>query len=184
MKIVLLGLVLGGFLLVGCGPVGESQPGPTAAVAVVGTTTATEQSTTAVPGMPVGLCAGDCVVTDFSVWQDFMPSIPRAGAPLHATFTLEISWQDKITPTMAHGTITILRAGGEQVITADLQLNQWVDDQGLVQPGPQTVSFSMVPAPVAAQLVEGEMLHGTVRLTLGDQTLNIELPETALIFTH
>ena len=30
----------------------------------------------------------------------------------------------------------------------------------------------------------GEMLHGTVALTLGDQTLNIELPEAALLFTH
>src|SRR6266496_3816273 len=127
MKIVLLGLVLGGFLLAGCGPVGGGQPGPTGTVAPIPTGAGAEQSTTAVPGMPVGLCAGDCVVTDFSVWQDFMPSIPQAGAPLHATFTLEISWQDKITPTMAHGTMTILRANGEEVITGDLKLNQWVD---------------------------------------------------------
>jgi hypothetical protein len=148
------------------------------------TDTPAEATTTVVPGMPVGLCMGDCVVTDFSVWQDFMPSIPQTGAPLHAAFTLEITWPEKITVANTHGTVTLLRANGDQVITGDLQLNQQVDDNGLAQPGPQIVSFSMVPAPVAAQLIEGEQLHGTVNLTLGDKTLNIELPEVALMFTH
>jgi hypothetical protein len=127
---------------------------------------------------------GDCVVTDFSVWQDFMPSIPQTGAPLHATFSAEITWPEKITVTNTHGTVTILRASGEEVLTSNLQLNQQIDDNGLVPPGPQNVSFSMVPAPVTAQLVEGEMLHGTVTLTIGDGTIKFDLPETALLFTH
>jgi len=127
---------------------------------------------------------GDCVVTDFSVWQDFMPSIPQTGAPLHANVTLEITWPERLTVANTRGTITILRANGDQVMTSDLQLNQQVDDNGLMQPGPQSVSFNMIPAPVSTQLTEGEMLHGTVALSIGDQTLNIKLSETALLFTH
>jgi hypothetical protein len=113
-----------------------------------------------------------------------MPSIPQTGAPLHATFSAEITWPEKITVTNTHGTVTILRASGEEVLTSNLQLNQQIDDNGLVPPGPQNVSFSMVPAPVTAQLVEGEMLHGTVTLTIGDGTIKFDLPETALLFTH
>ena len=184
MKRIFVAVVGLALVLTGCGTNVESQPGPTTTVEVEATNTPVEAATTVVPGMPTGLCMGDCVVTDFAVWQDFMPSIPQTGAPLHATFTLEITWPEKITVANTHGTITILRANGDQIVTSGLQLNQQVDDNGLMQPGPQSVSFSMVPAPVSTQLTEGEMLHGTAALTIGDQALNIELPETALLFTH
>src|SRR3954447_11341183 len=134
MKSIFAALAILVLVLTGCSTTGESQPEPTATVAVGSTNTPAEVTTTVVPGMPVGLCMGDCVVTDFAVWQDFMPSIPQTGAPLHASFTLEITWPEKLTIANTHGKITILRANDEQVLTSDLQLNQQIDDNGLAQP--------------------------------------------------
>ena len=123
-------------------------------------------------------------MTDFQVWQDFMPGVKAGNAPLHASVTLSIQWPERITPDMAKGSITLVRASGEQVITSDLQLAQWQEGSGPITPGPQQVMFAMVPQTVPMQLTEGEMLHGTVTVTLDGQPRTVELPEAALLFTH
>jgi hypothetical protein len=134
--------------------------------------------------MPVGLCTEDCVATDFQVWQDFMPGLKATNAPLHASVILSIQWPQRITPDTAKGSITILRANGEQVVTSDLQLAQWEQGSGAPTPGPQQVTFATAPQTVPKQLTEGEMLHGTVTVTLDGETRTAELPEVALVFTH
>ena len=173
-------------LLAGCsaGQVGEATPAPTAGATAASTTAHAGTATPVEPGMPVGLCTEDCVVTDFQVWQDFMPGLKAGNAPLHASVTLSIQWPQRITPDMAKGSITLVRASGEQVVTSDLQLAQWDQSSGPLTPGPQQVMFAMVPQTVPVQLTEGEMLHGTVALTLDGQPRTVELPEAALLFTH
>lgn len=173
-------------LLAACG--GAQVGDPTATVGVANTPTTITAATTAtpvVPNMPSGLCMGEQpVIDEFSVWQDFMPSVSRDGAPLHATLTLDIDWPEKIVASSTGGSITLLRAGEAELVTADLQLNQAVDDLGMGQPGPQKLTFIMVPTVVSTQLVEGEPLHGTAGLTINDTPVSCVLPVTALLFTH
>jgi hypothetical protein len=124
------------------------------------------------------------VVVDFQVWQDFMPGLKAGNAPLHASVTLAIQWPQKITPDVTKGTVTLVRASGEHVVTGDLQLAQWDQGSGPQTSGPQQVVFAMTPQTVPVQLIEGEMLHGTVTVTLDGQPRMAELPEAALLFTH
>src|SRR4051812_1918274 len=123
MKRVVLVLLIA-VLAAGCGPADQPVPEATPSVTV--------GDTPVVPGMPAGLCVGDCVATDFDVWQDFMPGNTPDSAPLHAGFTLAITWPNKITPGNTHGTITLLRASGQEIVTGDIQLNQQGDDLGLL----------------------------------------------------
>jgi len=181
MNIRLPALLAIALLFTGCG--GEHATGATPAT-TTSTGTAPAETTPVEPGMPVGLCTEECVVVDFQVWQDFMPSRRAANAPLHATVTLDIEWPQQITGEIAQGKITLLRAGGEKVVTADLQLSQQGGGAGLTQPGPQQVVFIMVPQTLSVQLTEGEMLHGVVTLTLGGQSRTLDLPEAAVLFTH
>jgi hypothetical protein len=181
MKFSLLALLLITFLLTGCG--GE-QAGDAPSATVTSAPTPPVETTPFVPGLPIGLCTEDCVVVDFQVWQDFMPSRSAANAPLHATVTLDIEWPQQITRDIAQGKITLVRAGGQQVVAADLQLSQVGDGTALTQPGPQQVVFIMVPQTISIQLTEGEMLHGTITLTLSGQSRTLDLPEAALLFTH
>ncbi len=183
MKFSLLALLSVTLLLTGCS--GEQTGDVTPATATSAATSPAETVLTpVVPGLPVGLCTGDCVVIDFQVWQDFMPSRSANSALLHSTLTLEIEWPQQITQDIAQGTITLVRAGGRQVVTADLQLSQPGVWTGQSQPSPQQVVFIMVPQSLSIQLTEGEMLQGAVTLTLGGKARTIDLPEAALLFTH
>jgi hypothetical protein len=133
---------------------------------------------------PIGGASVQPTVTDFQVWQDFMPVVPPGGPPLHATLTVVVSDSTRYTPDNASGTIIISRPDGEVIARAGLMLNRQVDDLGMAQPGPQNLVLNMEAAPVSAKLTEHETLTGQVELTLSQHKVNLTLPETQLMFTH
>jgi hypothetical protein len=118
---------------------------------------------------------------EFEVWQDFMPGTRAGGPPLHATVVFYVEGVDTGS---GNGSITLRRANGEEIATAQLELVRWVDDLGLKQPGPQRVTFTMSSTPVSVELKEGEIIKGTAKVRLGGTDLMIELPEVPLQFTH
>jgi hypothetical protein len=118
---------------------------------------------------------------EFQVWQDFMPGVRDDGPPLHATLVFYIEGVDTGSGS---GSITLRRAGGEEIATAQLELVRSVDDLGLKQPGPQRVTFAMKSTPVNVELKEDEPIKGTANVRVGGVDLTIELPETPLVFTQ
>jgi hypothetical protein len=188
LPIVLCGLLM---LVVGCSS--APAPVPTATTAVMPTAmttpradidpTATAQTEPAMTPTSYPTTGGSMEPTgiEFQVWQDFMPGTRAGGPPLHATVVFYIEGVDTASGS---GSITLTRAAGEEIATAQLELLRSVDDLGLKQPGPQRVTFTMTSTPTSVELKEGELIKGTVKVRLGGTDLTIELPETALVFTH
>ena len=126
----------------------------------------------------------DVRVVDFQVWQDYMPAVPPSGPPLHVALTLEVDSAASISRSGRVGSITLQRASGEEIVTADLETTQRVDDMGLVRPGGSQVILTMPPQPVKTQLTEGETIKGMARIEIDGQEVSVPLPETPLMFTH
>ncbi|HYO49779.1 MAG TPA: hypothetical protein VEW94_07995 [Chloroflexia bacterium] len=170
-------------LVVGCS--NAPAPVPTATTAPQGSVdpTATGQTQPAMTPTSYPTTGGSMEPTgiEFQVWQDFMPGTRQGGPPLHATVVFYIEGVDTGSGS---GSITLRRASGEEIATAQLELVRWVDDLGLKQPGPQRVTFTMTATPVSVELKEGELIKGTAKVRLGGTDLTIELPETELVFTH
>jgi hypothetical protein len=127
----------------------------------------------------------DVKVTEFEVWQDYMPVVPRDGAPLHGVVTVEITHTEKLTPQLIEGTVTLNQASGAMIV-ADLALalKQQADDLGMQTPGPQTVTFTFGPGTSNVTLVEGELIGGELSLRVSGAQTELALPEVALYFTH
>jgi len=124
-------------------------------------------------------------VTEFEVWQDYMPVVPKEGAPLYGVVTVEITHTEKITPQNTEGTVTLIRGVGDTVAPdVHVTLQQQSDDLGLLAPGPQTVTFNFGPATTQLSLAEGDMLQGTLGLSVDGAAVQLPLPEIALYFTH
>jgi hypothetical protein len=124
-------------------------------------------------------------VTEFEAWQDYMPVVPKEGAPLYGVVTVEITHTEKITPQNTEGTVTLIGDGGDTVASGvRVTLQQQSDDLGLLAPGPQTVTFNFGPATTQLSLAEGDMLKGTLGLNVDGATVQLPLPEIALYFTH
>jgi hypothetical protein len=113
-----------------------------------------------------------------------MPGTGRDGNPLHATLTAEVEEGGALMPDSSGGTITLFRAGGQQIAQAELSLMRSADDLGLRQPGVQPVTFVMAATNPATPLVENEPITGTAELRLNGKEVNVQLPETPLMFTH
>lgn len=159
-----------------------SNSNPTVTVVAPAETATTVTGATAQPtSNGGGNMQENITVTDFQVWQDFMPSINKEGAPLHAAITLSVEGLDI---TSGSGVLTLKRAAGEELVTANLELMRQADDLGLRQPGPQPVTFTMQSTSVKAPLTEGETVKGTADIKFGSQERTIELPETQVFFTH
>lgn len=158
---------------------------PTATTARQGSVepTATAQTQPGMTPTPYPTTGGSMEATgiEFEVWQDFMPGVRDDGPPLHATVVFYIEGVDTGSGS---GSITLRRAGGEEIATSQLELLRSVDDLGLKQPGPQRVTFTMSSTPVTIELKEGELIKGTANVRLGGADLTIELPETPLQFTQ
>ena len=133
------------------------------------------------PGMPSSLCAQPPQVTEFYVWLDMMPGPKPSEKPLHAALTIEIQCPPNVTPADIQGRITIQRADGVDVLTSPLQLDGIAD---ATTSGVKQLSFSMQPAPPPVTLTEGEILAGTAKLTVLQQQIEIQLPETPLEFIY
>ena len=124
-------------------------------------------------------------VTGFEVWQDYMPVVPKEGAPLYGVVTVEVTHTEKLTSQIVQGTVTLTRQGGDPVAEdVPLAIQQQADDQGMLTPGPQTVTLTFGPTFTQSTLTEGEMIGGTVTLTVGGEQVQLALPEVALYFTH
>ncbi|MFL5735069.1 MAG: hypothetical protein ACJ78Q_18080, partial [Chloroflexia bacterium] len=126
----------------------------------------------------------DANVTDFKVWQDFMPIVPPSGPPLHAVVTIETTSKPGRAVVAAGGAITITRASGEIIATAPLTSTQAPDDRPMQQTGPTSTQLGTGPLPITAKLTEGEMLSGTATITISGAQVDLNLPQTALTFTH
>ncbi|HEX9988628.1 MAG TPA: hypothetical protein VGE45_09145 [Chloroflexia bacterium] len=172
-------------LSVGCSnpPVPISTPTATTAPQGSVGSTATAQNQPDVTPTPYPTTGGSMEPTgiEFQVWQDFMPGVRDDGPPLHATLVFYIEGVDTGSGS---GSITLRRAGGEEIATAQLELVRSVDDLGLKQPGPQRVTFAMKSTPVNVELKEDEPIKGTANVRVGGVDLTIELPETPLVFTQ
>src|SRR5438552_2204473 len=83
-------------------------------------------------------------ITNFQVWQDFMPRVSSSGPPLLAIFSLVVDGGGRYTTSNTSGTITIERPSGEVIARASVTLNQQVDDLGMAQPGQQSLTFYML----------------------------------------
>ena len=188
----LLGLALAALLLAACGPAqnGGQQPvdatltaaiTPTEALPTTTAVASPQGEASPVPGMPDKLCAQPPTVIEFSVWQDFMPIVPRDGAHLHAALILEMQCPPGLTPADIRGSITIRRADGTEILAATLQVNELED---AATSGVKRISVYMESAPPPMTLTEGEMVSGTAILNVGQQQVEIQLPETPLQFTH
>jgi hypothetical protein len=124
-------------------------------------------------------------ITDFQVWQDYMPVVPPGGPPLHGVVTLEITYTAKLTPQNIRVTVTLTRQGNESIARdVPLTLQQQADDLGLLTPGPQTATLVLGPVQVQEVLTEGELIGGTVTLQVHGETIQETLPAVALFFTH
>lgn len=186
----LLPIVLCALLALSVGCANAPSPVPTATTAAMPTApqagvdpTATGQTQPAMTPTSYPTTGGSMEPTgiEFEVWQDFMPGTRAGGPPLHATVVFYIEGVDTGS---GNGSITLRRASGEEIATAQLELVRWVDDLGLKQPGPQRVTFTMTATPVSVELKEGEIIKGTAKVRLGGTDLTIELPEVPLQFTH
>jgi hypothetical protein len=127
----------------------------------------------------------EATATEFEVWQDYMPMVPREGAPLYGVVTVVITHTEKLTPQIAQGTVTLTQASGDTIV-ADVPatMMQQADDQGMLTPGPQSATFTFGPATPPMTLVEGEMIGGTLSLTVAGEEVQVALPPVALYFTH
>jgi hypothetical protein len=124
-------------------------------------------------------------VTEFEVWQDYMPIVPPDGAPLYGFVTVAITNTEKLTPQIAQGTITLTQPGGDTIVEdMPLTLQQQSDDLGMLTPGPQSVVFTFGPGTTQLTLTEGEMAGGRLALTVGGEQVQLDLPPVALYFTH
>jgi hypothetical protein len=124
-------------------------------------------------------------VIEFEIWQDYMPVVPKDGAPLYGVMTVEITHTEKLTPQIVQGTVSLTRAGGVAVAEdVPLSIRQQADDLGMLTPGPQSVVFTFGPATMQLTLTEREMIGGAVALTVAGENVQLTLPEVALYFTH
>jgi hypothetical protein len=127
----------------------------------------------------------EATVTEFEIWQDFMPVVPKEGAPLYGVMTVAITHTEKLTPQIVQGTVTLTRAGGVAIAEdVPLSMQQQADDLGMLTPGSQSVVFTFGPATTQLTLTEGEMIGGAVALTVAGENVQLSLPEVALYFTH
>ncbi len=187
----LMFLALTTLTLSACGP---SEPGVTQPVEATATppialtgpaasptpSSAGATTPTSLPGMPTSLCAQPPNVINFEVWQDFMPG-PLSGNPLHAALTVELLCPDGVTAADIGGSISIKRVSGSEIITAPVQLDSMADT---ATSGVKQLSLSMQPGPPSDTLSEGELLTGTASLTIGKDQVEVQLPETAVLFTR
>jgi hypothetical protein len=123
-------------------------------------------------------------VTDFQVWQDFMPRIGEGGPPLHATLLVAVAGAGDVDLTGASGTITITRPGGEEIAQSSLRRAEGIEDTGSPSGGPRQVLFAMRSTTTILQLKENEPLVGRAELLIGGAQENLELPPTALMITR
>ncbi len=127
----------------------------------------------------------DARAVEFEVWQDFMPIVPKEGAPLHGVVTVAITYTEKLTPQNVHGTVDLTRAKGGAVIQGmPVTLQEQEGDLGTPASGPQNAVLIFGPATTTVTLAEGEMIGGTLSLTVGGDRVTVLLPEVALYFTH
>lgn len=127
----------------------------------------------------------DARAVEFEVWQDFMPVVPKEGAPLHGVVTVAITYTEKLTPQKVSGTVDLTRAkGGAVVQGVPVALQGQAGDLATPAPGPQSVVLVFGPATTTLTLSEGEMIGGTLSLTVGGEKVMVMLPEVALYFTH
>jgi hypothetical protein len=113
-----------------------------------------------------------------------MPMIPPGGPPLHALLTIVVSDTARFTQGNTSGTITITRPSGEVIARGPLTLDQQVDDLGMAQPGPQTLTFVLDRTSLSVTLVKDETLTGNAELVLNQKKVNLKLPETPVEFTY
>lgn len=179
-------------ILVGCNTPTIGPVAPTVAIPTVGNQA---QSTPPQPTSTLPMASSstmqptlegnmDITVTQLQVWQDFMPGVPNGGPPLNATVTIGFNGPPNIALAGKAGTMTLTRANGEEIVTADLELMRTDDDLGLKVRGPQTLPFRMTPQPIGVKLTEGETIKGTARLIVAGLEVSVPLPEAPLMFTH
>jgi len=171
--------------LAACGGANDDQsasPGPavTPTFMPVEATTTPESRTS--PTLEGGVMK--ITVTDFQVWQDFMPRLGEGGPPLHATLLVEIEGAGDLDLTGASGTITIARPSGEEITQSSLRRAEGGEDTVSPSGGPKQVLFAMQSTTTTLPLKENEPLVGRAELEIGGAPKSLELPPTTLMFTH
>jgi hypothetical protein len=131
--------------------------------------------------MPDNLCAEPPTMIEFLVWQDFMPIVPPAGPPLHATITVDMQCRPDLEPADIQGTVVLRRAGDVDIVASPLQADGLEDTAST---GIRRIFLSMQPVAPPMTLTEGESITGTATLTIDGQQVHIDLPATPLQFTH
>lgn len=119
-------------------------------------------------------------VSSFDVWQDFLPG-PKSGNPLHVSLTIEMAYPANITVEEVRGNIRIERKNGEVITSTGLQLNSMEDTS---MAGVKQFSFTIKPEIPKLMLREGELIRGVAMLRMGQDMVEIPLPETELMFTY
>jgi hypothetical protein len=176
-RAIAMGALLGALAIV-LAACGTNQ----AATPAAGTSTV---APTASPAGATGEGKVDARVTDLEVWQDYMPMVPKEGAPLFGVVSVEITYTEKITAQIVTGTVTLTQANGATVVSdAPVTLQQQSDDLGMRTPGAQVAVLNFGPITTQATLKEGEMIGGALALKVGDQRATLPLPQAALYFTH
>lgn len=120
-------------------------------------------------------------VVDFAVWQDYMPGPGPRTRPLYAGVVLELHQRVDLSTAHFEAAITLRRADGTQILVAPLDVGPTFE--GGTSGGTQ-FNLSMHVAPPPPGLTEGDSVSGTITLVLATQTIEVPLPEVALMFTY
>jgi hypothetical protein len=190
-------LALAALVLVGCGQEATPVPiVPTATTAPAApTATIPAADATPTPAAPSTAAAtpgsgGNTVqiqLTQFTIWQDFMPGPRTGGPPLLAAIELDITntGPAAIAEIAAVG-LVIRRAGGDVVYDGAAQGGEvnMGPAAGLPPGATKHYVYSLAQTDVSPQLTENEPLGGTLTLKIDGQEHPVDLPPTPVEFTR
>jgi hypothetical protein len=123
-------------------------------------------------------------VVRFHVWQDLTVGAERDAVPLHVTVTFEMTNEWSAALSQPNGIIRLHGVRANEVTQATLLLHQAHYGLGLTQPGSRQLQFVMSPTQRCPRLRDNQTVWGTVRMKFGKRNVNIDLPETKVIFTR
>ena len=191
-------VVLGMLILAGCGQEATSVPiAPTATTAPAVEPTATIPAAAATPTLAAATPAaatpgsgGDTVqikLTNFSVWQDFMPGPNGGGPPLRASVELDITNNGPAAINeVAPARIVLRRATGDVAYDGGVtggEVNMG-PTAGLPAGAGKHYTYTLAQTDVSPQLTENEPLNGTLTLKIDGQERTVDLPATPVSFTY
>ena len=191
-------LMLGALVLAGCGleatPVPIAPTATTAPAAPTATIPAADATPTLAAATPTTAATpgsgGNTVqlqLTQFTIWQDFMPGPRIGGPPLLAAIELGITNNGPTAVNdVAPGGVVIRRANGDVVYDGGAQGGEvnMGPAAGLPPGATKHYVYSLAQPDESPQLTENEPLGGTLTLKIDGQDYPVDLPPTPVEFTR